>query len=155
MVDIAVRGGVAKATLYNHFRTKDEVISALVQAEADEIFKDALTVQDDAAKSLARAAWRLSTNTVLRGAVRAEPALTAAIIASYPTGTLWSHFDELVGQWLIAVGLRDEESGRDLLLRWLATTSLMPASTSQEVGAQALFAQATLLVSCLKSAPCD
>ena len=30
MGDIAVRGGLAKATLYNHFRTKDEVVAALV-----------------------------------------------------------------------------------------------------------------------------
>jgi len=33
MNDIAAQAGVAKATLYNHFRTKDDVWSALVEAE--------------------------------------------------------------------------------------------------------------------------
>jgi AcrR family transcriptional regulator len=149
MVDIAVRGGMAKATLYNHFRTKDEVIHALVLAEAEEILRDALTVQHDAAKSLARAAWRLCTHSVLRGAVRAEPVITANIIASFPAAPVWSECRALISQWLTAVGLVDEESVQELLLRWLTTTALMPASMSADADAQALLAQATLVVSSL------
>ena len=37
MNDIAACSGVAKATLYNHFRTKDDVWSALVEAEVREV----------------------------------------------------------------------------------------------------------------------
>ena len=33
MTDLATAGGVAKATLYNHFRTKDDVLAALVDAQ--------------------------------------------------------------------------------------------------------------------------
>jgi AcrR family transcriptional regulator len=155
MVDIAVRAGMAKATLYNHFRTKDEVIAALVLVEAEEILRDALTVQHDAAKSLARAAWRLCTHSVLRGAVRAEPVLIASIIASYPSAPIWSECRRLVSEWLTAVGLVDEEPAQELLVRWLTTTALMPTSMSADTDAQALLAQATLVVSSLNQTPCD
>ncbi|MCW2607721.1 MAG: Transcriptional regulator, TetR family, partial [Frankiales bacterium] len=33
MGDVAMMSGVAKATLYNHFRTKDDVLAALVEHE--------------------------------------------------------------------------------------------------------------------------
>ena len=37
MGDIAREGGVAKATLYNHFRTKDDVLAALLASQVDEL----------------------------------------------------------------------------------------------------------------------
>src|SRR4051794_27219598 len=37
MQSIAAAAGVAKATLYNHFRTKDEVASALLAAELERL----------------------------------------------------------------------------------------------------------------------
>ncbi|MCW2614504.1 MAG: transcriptional regulator, TetR family, partial [Frankiales bacterium] len=37
MGDVAAQGGVAKATLYNHFRTKDDVLRALVDARVAEL----------------------------------------------------------------------------------------------------------------------
>ena len=37
MQSIAAAAGVAKATLYNHFRTKDEVAAALLAVELDRL----------------------------------------------------------------------------------------------------------------------
>ena len=37
MQSIAAAAGVAKATLYNHFRTKDEVTAALLAAELERL----------------------------------------------------------------------------------------------------------------------
>ena len=51
MSAVATRSGVAKATLYNHFRTKDEVLRAVVLREVELIADDA-----DAAVAHARAA---------------------------------------------------------------------------------------------------
>jgi AcrR family transcriptional regulator len=165
MVDIAVRSGMAKTTLYNHFRTKDEVIAALVAVEIDEILRDALTVHDDPAKSLARAAWRLSTHSVLRGAVRVDSSVTATILASYPDADVWSEVGACVGQWLTAVGLADQPAARELLVRWLTSAALMPSAlssaalprsmgsdlepTTAESAASLLHAQAVVIVASL------
>ena len=37
MGDIAMLAGIAKATLYNHFRTRDDVYLAVVASEVDRI----------------------------------------------------------------------------------------------------------------------
>jgi len=50
MSAVATRSGVSKATLYNHFRTKDDVLRALVLREVELIADDA-----DAAAAQARA----------------------------------------------------------------------------------------------------
>ena len=50
MSAVATRSGVAKATLYNHFRTKDDVLRALVLREVELLADDA-----DAATAQARA----------------------------------------------------------------------------------------------------
>lgn len=40
MADLAEAAGVAKGTLYNHFRTKDDVWAALVEAEAHALIQE-------------------------------------------------------------------------------------------------------------------
>ncbi|MCW2543394.1 MAG: transcriptional regulator, TetR family, partial [Frankiales bacterium] len=43
MVDVASRSGVAKATLYNHFRTKDDVLAALVEQQVADLIGQCVT----------------------------------------------------------------------------------------------------------------
>ena len=125
MVDIAVRSGMAKATLYNHFRTKDEVVAALVLHDLNAAIDDALTVKEDPAKALARAAWRISSHPALRGALKAEPALVGAIVASHANqAPVWTGIHEAVHRLLHELTLATDNT--DLVVRWLFSAALLP-----------------------------
>lgn len=127
MVDIAVRSGMAKATLYNHFRTKDDIVAALVLHDVNATVQDALTVKDDPAKALARAAWRASTHPALRGALKAEPALVGHILATHATGhSVWEGITQAVQGLLEGCGLTPDRAQTDLVLRWLLSAALLP-----------------------------
>ncbi|HVE62650.1 MAG TPA: helix-turn-helix domain-containing protein [Mycobacteriales bacterium] len=94
MGDIAREGGVAKATLYNHFRTKDDVLAALVAAEVERLVEmlDALPGQPGSptavVEALACAATFVSDHAVVRALAATEPGLVAAF-ASPGTSELW------------------------------------------------------------------
>jgi len=57
MGDVAVRGGLAKATLYNHFRTKDDLVAGLIHDDVAELAADCRDLAaSDLAVALTRAA---------------------------------------------------------------------------------------------------
>ena len=122
MNDIAARSGVAKATLYNHFRTKDDVWSALVEAEVREVAAECAEL--GLVDALAHAARRLSEHPALRRVADAEPAALAGLLTRRPTAAGWCAAEEAVRTRLAAEGM----SGDDLVLRWLASHLAMPAS---------------------------
>mgnify|MGYP000273468844 CR=1 FL=1 len=64
MGQLAREGGVAKATLYNHFRTKDEVLAALVDSRVAALGEVCLSVAGDGglAAALERAAAGLAAD---------------------------------------------------------------------------------------------
>ena len=64
MQSIAAAAGVAKATLYNHFRTKDEVAAALLAAELDRL--SALAAGLPREQALAALSDELGAHPVLR-----------------------------------------------------------------------------------------
>src|SRR4051794_11913933 len=72
MAQVAAAGGVAKATLYNHFRTRDAVLAALVIAQVDALVDAQQGKPLDAA--LGDAAVAISAHPVRRGLARVEPA---------------------------------------------------------------------------------
>jgi AcrR family transcriptional regulator len=121
MNDIAGESGVAKATLYNHFRTKDDVWSALVEAEvravADECRDKGLV------EALAHAAGRLSEHPAVRRVADTEPAALAGLLARRPLAAGWRAAEESVRARLAAEGL----AGDELVLRWLVSHLAMPA----------------------------
>src|SRR5215475_4066644 len=77
MAQVAAAAGVAKATLYNHFRTREAVLSALL---ADEVTR---LVEAASGRPLAEAlegtATSLSEHPLLRVLARLEPATLAAL----------------------------------------------------------------------------
>ena len=77
MAQVAAAGGVAKATLYNHFRTRDAVLAALLVAEVDAIVDAQAGKPIEAA--LADAAAAIADHPVRRGLARVEPAVLAAL----------------------------------------------------------------------------
>lgn len=141
MGDIAVRGGLAKATLYNHFRTKDEVIAALVADDLAELADDCRDLaRDDLAVALTRAADAVAGHAVLTALRTVEPtALLATVVpGSAPS---WDAVRERTAEVLDTSGRASGPEQVDLVLRWLAGHTLEPGSqTSRAAQARVLAA---------------
>ena len=121
MSDIAMLAGVAKGTLYNHFRTKDAVYSAALDTGLRTLTEECVTVAaDDLADALALAAERLSTSPPLRRIATDEPAVLAALTA-VGDGTEWDVARDGVRATLTAAGRTPSEPAVDVVLRWLAS----------------------------------
>ena len=79
MITIADRSRVARATLYNHFRDKEEILHALVESEIarmSELAKSA-THRSEALTLLSRDIYE---NGVLRKVAELEPHLIARMV---------------------------------------------------------------------------
>jgi AcrR family transcriptional regulator len=133
MADIAREGGVAKATLYNHFRDKSEVYAALLEREVDEVLARVLEAQAKAvaeagrdggaaplAAALATAATEVAGHQVLRRVVEAEPMLLAALVQ--PRDNVpWQRAR------LVATALVGDAGAADVALRWVLSHAGWPA----------------------------
>jgi len=121
MAQVAAAAGVAKATLYNHFRTREAVLAALVVHQVDAI------IDDQAGKvlgvALIDAATAISTHAVRRGLVQVEPAVLAAVGRVDDSAAGWQHARVAVAAALAA----ESRDGVDIVLRWLASFLLTEA----------------------------
>jgi AcrR family transcriptional regulator len=123
MAQVAAAAGVAKATLYNHFRTREAVLEALlldeVSALAERAHGQALP------EALVAVAEALSDHPLLAKLARAEPGTIAAL----------GRIDRRAEGWRIAAAAVDEllaadgRTGRGLVLRWLASFVVSPAGS--------------------------
>ena len=137
MAQVAAEAGVAKATLYNHFRTREAVLAALVVAQVDAL------IEQYAGRPLGRAlvdtAVAISEHPVRRSLAQLEPAVLATV----------GHIDDAAEGWLraraaVSAALsRESRGGTDLVLRWLASFLLSPA------GGQAVARDVELLLTAL------
>ncbi|CAB4847166.1 unannotated protein [freshwater metagenome] len=136
MSEVAVRGGLAKATLYNHFRTKDDLVSGLLGAEVADLGADCRDLAaGDLAVALTRAADGVAGHVVLAGLRGVEPA--ALLGATSPgAGARWDLIRDEVSLILGAAGRSDEPEPVDLVCRWLASHVISPG-TSDSRAAQA------------------
>jgi|SRR5579875_484676 len=121
MAEVAASSGVAKATLYNHFRTREAVLAALVVDQVDAVI--AAHTDEPLAEALTGVAARLSVHPVLRGLASGEPATLAALARIDPTAEGWQHARAAVAAALAAAG----RGGTDIVLRWLASFVITPA----------------------------
>lgn len=126
MADIAARGGIAKATLYNSLRTKGDVLAELIRHDVASAIEDALTVRHDPAKALARLAWRVGTHPVMRGALTAEPQLAAVVVSSRREHPVWTDLHEQLTRMLTALGIDTDAAGRDVTMAWLLGIAVDP-----------------------------
>jgi AcrR family transcriptional regulator len=151
MSDVASRGGVAKATLYNHFRTKDDVLAALVASQVAALGAQCAAVAAGRAPdgpapapgrglaaALDYAAHRLGSSRPLRRVAADEPALLA-LLGTPGEGRLWDGVRDAVGAVLREAGAPTDRVSVDLVLRWVVAHAMWPG-TPQEValGARAL-----------------
>jgi AcrR family transcriptional regulator len=119
MADVAAAAGVAKATLYNHFRAKPDVVVAVVEAESRAL-ADACAVvaaRDGLAAALAYAAETVSAHAALRRVVAEEPAEALALLTLSGRGRAVA--DELTARVCAHAGVDLDEAGRDVIRRWV------------------------------------
>jgi AcrR family transcriptional regulator len=125
MQAIAGAAGVAKATLYNHFRTKDEVARALLAAELDRLAVEAGARPADAA--LALLADELAGSPELRRLRETDPEVLLALLAVPPETWVL-----LTARLAGALGV-DPEADADaveLPARWLLGVALQPGRST-------------------------
>lgn len=152
MSDIATTAGVAKATLYNHFRTKDDVLTALVEARVRSLAARAEAVAAGTvplvpgqtapelglAAALALAGSELGAAPALRRLAADEPGALVRLCA--PSGEDgWPVAREVVAAALTAAGVEAGPTAVEMVLRHLVAELLWPASPAQvRAGAAAL-----------------
>ena len=128
MAQVAVAAGVAKATLYNHFRTREAVLGALVLALG--------LLVDDAIIAVEMMAIKME-----QGFDRMKAAAFAYSSTAFPmlTGTLAAlgRIDDEAETWRVARGAVADalaaagRTGTDTVLRWLASFLLTPAAPNR------------------------
>jgi AcrR family transcriptional regulator len=121
MQSIAAAAGVAKATLYNHFRTKDEVVRALLAAEVDRLTVLVESLPLD--RALAALSDELGAHPVLRRLASTEPDVLVGLLAV--DAERWA---ELTARFGGAVGL--DADGAELAGRWLLGVVLQPGRST-------------------------
>ena len=124
MAQVATAAGVAKATLYNHFRTREAVLAALVEDEVAALVAE--LAGQPLPDALAAAAGRLSRHPLLRVLARAEPSTLARLGAIDPTARGW----QLARDGVHAALARGSRGGEDFTLRWLASFVLSPGDAA-------------------------
>jgi AcrR family transcriptional regulator len=121
MQSVAAAAGVAKATLYNHFRTKDEVASALLAAELERLTALAGALPPE--QALATLSDELGAHPVLRRLAETEPETLAALLA---IGTpRWAELTARLG-----AALHVDDDGAELVGRWLLGVVLQPGRST-------------------------
>jgi AcrR family transcriptional regulator len=132
MSDIATLSGVAKGTLYNHFRTKEAVYLAAVEAGVTALGEECVVAaRDDLADALAIAAERLASHPALRRIATDEPATHAALV-SVGTDGVWATARACVSDVLLAGAVGATQPAVDVVLRWLASFVGMSAAGAEE-----------------------
>src|SRR5688500_1242711 len=119
MQSVAAAAGVAKATLYNHFRTKDEVARALLALELERLSATASELPTD--QALAALSDELGAHPVLRRLADTEPEVLAALLGT-------GRWNELTGR--LAAALRVDDDGAQLAGRWLLGVVLQPGRST-------------------------
>ncbi len=127
MVDVASKSRVAKATLYNHFRTKDDVLAALVQRQVAELVGACVTraTTDGLVDALAHAADLLANSAPLRKAADGEQALLAPLMTP-ADGRGWQLARDGVAAVLTAGRAPSGATEVETVLRWATSQLLWP-----------------------------
>jgi AcrR family transcriptional regulator len=121
MQSVASAAGVAKATLYNHFRTKDDVVAALLSMEIDRL--TALATSLPLEQALASLSDEMGAHPVLRRLAETEPEVLTALLTVGP-----ERWADLTAR--LAVALRIDVDSAELAARWLAGVVLQPGRST-------------------------
>lgn len=127
MADIAALAGIAKGTLYNHFRAKEAVYAAALDAGIRSLTAECTAAaNEDLAEALALAAERIGSHPALRRVAADEPATLATLMT--PTDMpLWGLARSSVRDVMVAAGVATSSTSIDTVLRWLVSFIAAPA----------------------------
>lgn len=142
MADIASLAGIAKGTLYNHFRAKEAVYAAALDAGIRAIAAECVAAaHEDLTDALSLGADRIGSNPALRRIAADEPMVLASLVT--PTDQpLWGLARSAVRDVLVAAGVATSAASIDLVLRWL--TSFIASTNSLAADQAGLLAAALL-----------
>ncbi len=121
MVEAADRGGMARATLYNHVRDKEQLLELVLDHETRSIAR-AFVEADSLRHALEGAATAVADHPALAG-VRAHDAASVPMLTAANDPRL----RRLVGDCLNARGNTVSDANVDLLVRWLASFAAVPS----------------------------
>jgi AcrR family transcriptional regulator len=121
MAQIAARAGVAKATLYNHYRAREDVLAELLLVEIDDLI--APLAHLPLAMALTRAAVAVSEHPLLE-AIGSDDAAVLSLLGMVDVRTAgWAR----VAQGVERLLARHSRRGTPTVLRWLASFVVSPA----------------------------
>jgi AcrR family transcriptional regulator len=131
MVDVAARSRVAKATLYNHFRTKDDLLVAYVEHRLTGLARTATATASSSGlgAALNQVAEVLAGDPALRRAAAQEPELLAQL-ARPSASRGWELARSGVADVLVAGRVEVSPGAVELVLRWLTSQLLWPGDQS-------------------------
>ena len=121
MTQVAAAAGVAKATLYNHFRTREDVFEAVLLAQVDALISD--VGHRELSRCLSRAALLISEHPILEALGRHDTDVLAAMARVDVRSAGWNR----VAAAVEAVLSRSGRRGTPTVLRWLSSFVLAPA----------------------------
>lgn len=135
MIEIAERSQVSRATLYNHYRDKDAVISALLDSEVDRLIE--ITQSGTPANCLERLALAISTDSAL-AAMRLHDAAMVATLLIHAEDERYLR----LAQAIHTLTKKPEATG--IAMRWLIAQVLQPLTPDQARVQAAALTEATL-----------
>jgi len=142
MGDIAMLAGIAKATLYNHFRTREDVYLAVVVAEVGTVATAARAkVPDGFDAAVAEAARLIGDHAAVRKVAADDPA-AIAVLATVGDGPAWNAARTQIAGALSDCGYVDFPAAVDLVLRYLASQLLAPSTAEERASAAMLLTNA-------------
>jgi AcrR family transcriptional regulator len=133
MIDIAAAAGIAKATLYNHVRTKGEALALYADAELADV--TALLFDGAPGPALAAAADAVATHPVVRRLAQDEPAAFAALLTGPHAVPRRARLGEALEDRLGA-------ARAPLALRWLTSLLADPGTPAERAAGAVLLTAA-------------
>lgn len=131
MGDVSAAAAIAKATLYNHFRTKDDLLAGLVQSRLEQLTGECTELAAAGLEpALAHAARSLASNPALRRVAAEEPAVLA-MLAVPSEGRAWVTAHRGVETVLRESGAPHDPATVDVVVRWLAGHLLWAAGNDE------------------------
>ena len=135
MIEIAERSQVSRATLYNHYRDKEAVISALLDSEVERLIE--ITQTGTPANCLERLALAISTDPALAAMRTYDGQMLAALLI---------HGEDQrylrLAQAIHTLTKKPEATG--IAMRWLIAQALQPLTPEQAHAQAAALTEATL-----------